>query len=103
MVDSKAIIAALKVKIQERCHVPPYQQCLIFAGKIVADEHPLSDLDIKKDRPLTLQVCIQGGGPYVKPPVSTIRKSPRTTRMLVPSRKAKDSPPAGTTIQTHLR
>lgn len=93
MVDSKATVAALKVKIQEQRHVPPYQQRLIFAGKIVADGHPLSDLDIKKDRLLTLQVCIQGGGPYmyVKSPGSAIRKSPRTKRTVIPSQKAKEA------------
>ena len=57
-VDASDTIAIVKAKIQGQCNIPPYLQCLYFAGQLqlLEDERTLASYNIEKGSVLQLQV-----------------------------------------------
>jgi hypothetical protein len=46
IIDRFDSIAVLKYKIEQKIHLPPVQQILIFNGKLLDDERVLADYSI---------------------------------------------------------
>eukprot|EP00972_Heterocapsa_arctica_P086811 12796804-Heterocapsa_arctica.AAC.1 len=49
-------IADVKLKIQDKTQIPPYQQDLIFEGRLLEKRRTLSDYNIQKDDTLQFTV-----------------------------------------------
>ena len=55
-------IRKVKSKIQNKVGIPPNNQNLTYAGKLLEDDHVLHDYDVKNDSTLYLVLCFSGGG-----------------------------------------
>ena len=47
-IEPSDTVKKLKEKVPDREGIPPDQQCLIYAGKKLEDDHVLSDYDIQE-------------------------------------------------------
>jgi ubiquitin-like protein Nedd8 len=51
----------LKKQIEEKVGIPPVQQRLVFAGKILADDKTVKELNLKAGMTIQLILQLKGG------------------------------------------
>ncbi|KAG8952354.1 hypothetical protein FRC04_004782 [Tulasnella sp. 424] len=71
-VNSHDTIEHVKLSIQDREGVPPYQQKLIFAGKMLDNRHKVRHYNIQRETTMHLVLRERGGKPiiYLYPPTT---------------------------------
>ena len=65
---STLLIEAVKQNIQKEEKLSPDQQCLVFIGKQLEDDHTLSDYNIRNGSMLNLMLHPRGISNFVKKP-----------------------------------
>jgi len=62
-VTSSLPVYAIKDTISEREGIPPVEQRLVFAGKLLSDYHTLRDYNIQREATVHLALALRGGAP----------------------------------------
>ncbi len=61
--EPKETILNLKIKIEDKAHIPPDNQILVFAGRTLEDENWLLDYNITEGSLINLSIKIRGHNP----------------------------------------